>query len=582
MGIFYAVWWFLVPLICQSLPSNVGERDIEEGMVDKKNHVLPVEVSYSEQNETVCEALAGTSWGDLETHGLLREYEAAFLDSVNQESWQQPHLFGICLEDKQSTALIATKQLANFLADHQGRQLVIMHLKKVKWESGVSMHFHGSVQESISPILQHLHLLIGVFFLDTRKLPVGHLNSKIRMSGEAFPQPQVVCMSPETRYLVLKLSGMVRSVESGDLTLHISFHMKQYPEGLAVSATESEQYLFGMDENCLIKITPVILMIVGHHAQAAVYPSIMQSDRKRLGSRVQSNQMVIPAKKKDEFLETLAHFSTLLMTSNGKASSTIHLPLDPYNGNAGDLRPQLFNVTETEALEWLVESQEPLVLLFLPGSKDVLARRIQGSLNGTLLEKITEKMQVVLEDLKEILSTAEHIQVLQKLINSCYGYFNISYLHVEEEKVPQLAESKHRKLHSLMLLKMLQTVRAYWLDHKKLSRQNRGADLKPHCRLQELTINLKPHAEYKDIHLPEEININNCVGPCRFPQTTQSEYQAHVILLIQLQERRQSVLDRPPCCVPIQYQEQWLMVAHENGIKLQLYPNMVAKECGCR
>lgn len=55
--------------------------------------------------------------------------------------------------------------------------------------------------------------------------------------------------------------------------------------GLAVSATESEQYLFGMDENCLTKITPVILMIVGHHAQAAVYPSIMKSDRKRLGSR---------------------------------------------------------------------------------------------------------------------------------------------------------------------------------------------------------------------------------------------------------------------------------------------------------
>lgn len=61
----------------------------------------------------------------------------------------------------------------------------------MKWEPGVSMHFHGSVQEHISPILQHLHLLIGVFFLDIHKLPVGHLKSKIRMSGEAFPQPQV-------------------------------------------------------------------------------------------------------------------------------------------------------------------------------------------------------------------------------------------------------------------------------------------------------------------------------------------------------------------------------------------------------
>ncbi|XP_018428749.1 PREDICTED: muellerian-inhibiting factor [Nanorana parkeri] len=581
MGIFCAMWWFLLPLLSQSLPSNAGKRDIEEIVVDKKNHVVPLEVSYSEENKTACGTKARTSWGNLETHGLLREYEDDFLVSV-KESWEQPHLFGMCLEDMQSTALMATKQLANFLGDPQGRQLVIMHLQNVKWEPGVSMHFHGSVQEHISPILQHLHLLIGVFFLDILKLPVGHLKSKIRMSGEAFPQPQVVCMSPETRYLVLKLSGTVKSVESGDLKLHISFHMKQYPEGLAVPATESEQYLFGMDENCLTKITPVILMIVGHHAQTSVYPSIIQSDQTGRGSRLQSNRMVVPSQKKDEFLQTLSHFSTLLMTSDGKASSTIHLPLDPNDDSAGDLRPQLLNVTEVEALEWLVESQEPLVFLFLPGSKNVLASRIQGSLNGTLLEKITEKMQVVLEDLKEIISTAEHIQILQGLLNSCYGYFNISYLHTEEEKVPQLTESKHRKLHSLMLLKMLQTVRAYWQDRKKLSRQNRGADLKPHCRLQELSINLKPYAEYKDIYFPEEININNCVGPCHFPQTTQSDYQAHVILLIQLQERRQSVLDRPPCCVPIRYQEQWLMVAHENGIKLQLYPNMVAKECGCR
>lgn len=292
--------------------------------------------------------------------------------------------------------------------------------------------------------------------------------------------------------------------------------------------------------------------------------------------------MVVPSQQKDDFLETLSDFLTLLMTSKRKTSSTIRLPLNPDDNSAGDLRPHLLNVTDMEALEWLIESQEPLVFLFLPGSKNVLANRIQGRLNGTLLKKITEKMQVVLEDLKDIIATAEHIQVLQKLLKSCYGYFNISYLHKEEENVPELIESKHRKVHSLMFLKMLQTVRAYWQDHQKLSRQNRGADLKPHCRLQELIINLKPYAEYKDIHFPEEININNCVGPCRFPQTTQSDYQAHVILLIQLQERRQSVLDRPPCCVPIQYQEQWLMVVDENGIKLQLYPNMVAKECGCR
>ncbi|XP_072263182.1 muellerian-inhibiting factor [Pyxicephalus adspersus] len=579
MGILCTVWWFLFPLICKSLPNNADERDTEDSMMDKKKHVLPLEELHYDQNKTVCGAKARTSWGNLETYGHLRDYEADFLDSVKQETWEQPHLFGMCPEDKQSTTLIATKKIANFLANPQGRQLVIMHLQKVKWEPGVSMHFHGSLQEQTSSILQHLHLMIAIFFPDTGKLSMDQLKSKIILSGEAFPQPQVVCMSPETRYLVLKPSGTVKSVESGDLKLHISFHVKQYPEGHIVQATEAEQYLFGMDENCLTKITPVILMIVG---QTAVYPSIIKSDHISSGSRIQSNQMAVPSKKKDDFLETLSHFSTLLMASNGKASSTIHFPLDPDDDSAGDLRPQLLNVTEVEALEWLVESQEPLVFLFLPGSKNVLASIIQGRLNGTLLEKITEKLQVVLEDLKEVLSTAEHIQVLQTLLSSCYGYFNISYLHMEEKKELQLSESKHRKLHSLMLLKMLQTVRVYWQDRKKQFRPNRGTNLKPHCRLQELTINLKPYTEYKDIYFPEEININNCVGPCRFPQTTQRDYQAHVILLIQLQERKQSALDRPPCCVPVRYQEQWLMVAHENGIKLQLYPNMVAKECGCR
>ncbi|KAG9467217.1 hypothetical protein GDO78_015403, partial [Eleutherodactylus coqui] len=285
---------------------------------------------------------------------------------------------------------------------------------------------------------------------------------------------------------------------------------------------------------------------------------------------------------KDEFLETLSHFSTLLMPSHTKPSSTIYVSLDPNDESAGVLRPQLLNVTEVEALKWLVDSQEPLVFLFLPGSKHLLANRIQETLNGTLLERITEKTQEVLEDMEDVFSTGDHVQILQKLIYSCHSHFNVSYFSIDEEQPPQLGNTQHRKLYSLMLLKTLQTIRAYWQDRKKLSRQNRGANLKPHCRLQELTINLKPYPEYKDVYFPEEININNCVGPCRFPQTTQSDYQAHVILLIQLQETRQSGLDRPPCCVPIQYQEQWLMVAHDQGIRLHLYPNMVAKECGCR
>ncbi|XP_068090065.1 muellerian-inhibiting factor [Hyperolius riggenbachi] len=579
MGTFCAACCLLFPLLCQTLPTDVGERDTDESMMDKKGHNLPLE--QESHSDTECGAKARSSWGNLDTNGYLRAYDTGFLDSVKQEPWEQQQLFGMCSET-QPAALKAMKELANFLADPQGRQLVILHLQKVEWESGVSMQFHGSAQDHKSSFLQHLHLLLAVFYPETSKLPAGQTESRIMVSGEAFTQPQVACMSSETRYLVLKLSGTVKSVETGDLNLHLSFHMKQHPEGLALPRTESEQYLFGTDEKCLTKVTPVILMVVGHHTHSGSYSSILQSDNIKSGASSSKDNQMMPTVKKDEFLAKLSHFSALLMAPHGKAFSTVYLPLDPAIGNAGDLRPQLLNVSEMEALKWLVESQEPLVFLFLPGSKNLLARRVQGALNGTLLEKITEKMQMVLEDMKDILSTSEHIYVLQKLLNSCHGYVNVSYLHSESEIERQLVDEQHGKLNSLMLLKTLQTVRAYWQDRKKLSRQNRQAGLKAHCRLQELSINLKSYAEYKHIQYPEQININNCVGPCRFPQTTQSDYQAHVILLIKLQERKQTDLHRPPCCVPIKYDELWLMVADENGIRLQLYPNMIAKDCGCR
>lgn len=517
-----------------------------------------------------CGRNVGTRWGNVETHGFLREYETGFLDKVKQKQWEDLALFGLCPEEAQDASMGAIKELARFIEEPEGKQLVVLHLHKVDGETGTDFQFQGAVRQHITPLLQHLHLLIGVFYPDTHDLTSQ--GAKVMVSGEDVPQSQILCLSSDTRYLVIRLSGKVMSSEPEDLRLNTSFQVKKFSDGSVLSPAAAARHLFGLDKRCFTSITPVIFMVLSRSVP------IITPDH-TLPEPSLHNQMTNP--KKDEFLVTLSHFSTLLMTSHTKPSSTIHVSLDPDDENAGDLRPQLLNVTEVEALEWLVDSQEPLVFLFLPGSKRLLAHRIQERLNGSLLETIKEKTQEVLEDMSDVFSSGDHIQILHKLLKSCHGHFNVSYLSTDPEP-PSLGDEQHRNLHSLILLKTLQTIRAYWQDRKKLSRQNRGAGLKHHCRLQELTINLKPYAEYKDIHFPEEININNCVGPCRFPQTTQSNYQAHVILLIQLQERRQSGLERPPCCVPVQYQEQWLMVAHKNDIKLHRYPNMVAKECGCR
>ncbi|KAM4807904.1 muellerian-inhibiting factor [Rhinophrynus dorsalis] len=578
MGVIGVGWWLLMlPMLCQTLPSKAGKKIQRRTAEDWKAALLsedifsqPIqnvkhEASTEDQQRPVCgiQVNGGTKsdLGKLEIQGALRDYDREFLNAVRRELWEagDVELFGMCPEERAPAAQVALKHLAAMFIEPQGKHLVVLHMDKVEWETGAHMQFLGTVQEHVSPLLQHLHSLMLVFYPGAQKSSRGHQKPKILVSGEGIPQ------------------GQKRIVHQRNV------NYEHEAERLALSETEAQGLLFGTDKTCFTKMTPVLFMVIGGTNKAT--PSLLtsQSDQINPGSSPQVNLAIPPAEKKDAFLETLSLFSALLLSFHGKATSSIHLPLDPNDDSVGDLRPQLFNVTNVEALEWLVESHVPLVFLFLPGSKYLLGTRaLQGQLVGKLLEKMTEKLQEVLEDLEELFSDGDHVQILNRLLNSCHGAFNISYLPIGVEKLPQLGEFQHRKFHSLMLLKVLQTIRFYWQERKKLSRQNRGTGIKPHCRLQELTISLRPFAEYKDIPLPDEININNCVGPCRFPQTTQSDYQTHVVLLIQLQERSQSALARPPCCVPVRYEEQWLMVVDENGIRIQSYPNMVAKECGCR
>ncbi|XP_075467691.1 muellerian-inhibiting factor [Ascaphus truei] len=592
----------LLPILAHALPSKVAESGHEWSRVEGWRPIPPAEGDFSKPGQhgrrqlgsedwqgPLCRMKvgrgAGLGWSQLQTQGDLTDYESGFLDAVRRASWDggDMELFGMCPEEEQPKALVALKRLASHLAEPEGKHFIIMHLENVEWEAGASLQFKTTVQEHIAPLLQHLQFLILVFYPGKHRPYLGHHGSKVLVTGEGLPQGQVLCMSPDTRFFVLRVGGTARSLGSGDLRFHMSVQIRGHPDGSTLSDAETQRLLFGTDDKCFSRITPALFMVVGRSGQAAISLPVLQSDELKSDSSSQGGLTVLPAGRKDEFLETLSHFTTLLLSSHRKETSSIHLPFDPRDDSIGDLHPQVLNITEVEALEWLVESEEPLVFLFMPGSLTLLGTQaLQERLDGTLLEKVTKKLQEVMEGLEEVLSSRDHVQTLQLLLGSCYGSFNVSYLPVESEKMPLLGESQHRKLHSLMLLKALQTVRTYWQDRKKLSRQNRSGGVKPYCRLQELTINLKSDAVDSKTYLPEEININNCVGPCRFPQTTQSDYQSHVVLLNQLQERKQPGLARPPCCVPVRYQEQLLIVMEENRMKFQHYPNMVAKECGCR
>nr|BAO04196.1 anti-Mullerian hormone [Xenopus laevis] len=592
MGIARLRWWlFLLPMMRHTLSSKSDTREAQEDFkamvltkpLSQSSQLVRHEVDTEELDKPMC-GLSVPSWGKWETQGVVRGYDSAFLDAVQRGSWEADDLkvFGLCPGEKHQAALGVLKSFADLLVEPQGKNLLVLHMEKVDWEAGTSLHFKGTSKEHVTAHLQHRHLQLLVFHLDTHESYRDQHGSKILVTGGGVQAEQVACVSLNTRYLVMRVGGNVKNHPSGDLMLHLSVHMKGLSNGVSLTTVEVEKLLFGTDKKCLTKMTPVLFMVIGGTSQDAPASFLSQAENLRTSFSTHINSATV-AEKKDGFLEMISQFSVLLLNSNGKAASTIKLPLDPNDHSVGDLYPQLFNVTDVEALEWLVDSNDPLVFLFLSGNKFLQGTKVlQEKLAGKLLDKMTDKLQEVLEDMEELLSNKDHAQILRHLLHSCHGSYNVSYLPSEAENISQVGESQNRKLHSLMLLKVLQTIRSYWQDQKKLSRRNRGTGTKPYCRLQELTISLKPFAEYKDVLLPEEININNCVGPCRFPQTTQNDYQTHVILLIQLQERSLSSLARPPCCVPVRYEEQWLMVVDGNGIRIQSYPNMVAKECGCR
>lgn len=235
---------------------------------------------------------------------------------------------------------------------------------------------------------------------------------------------------------------------------------------------------------------------------------------------------------------------------------------------------QLLNLSEEAALERLVQSEEPSVLLFPQDGGAVLEQHLgDWQPEGTVLQLLLGKLQTVIQELKDISAFQANMGLFQHLLSFCYYPLGPG----EGQAGEQPAGS--RKLHTLLLLKALQTVRAHWQERRKVLRQNRSARHQAHCRLQELTIDLH---DRKFIVMPTVYAANNCEGPCKLPLSTRiPSYYSHTVLLLGMQERG-SPLQRAPCCVPVRYSDQLIISLSTEGLEVRKFPNMVAEECGCR
>lgn len=131
-----------------------------------------------------------------------------------------------------------------------------------------------------------------------------------------------------------------------------------------------------------------------------------------------------------------------------------------------------------------------------------------------------------------------------------------------------------------LLLKALQTVgRGY--EAKRGLRAARASSDGPgrggQCGLRSLTVSLE-----RLVISPASATINNCAGSCRLPLANTS---SHVILLnLHLTHEGQGAAERPPCCVPVAYEDVNMVHLDADGMGTELitHKDVVATECQCR
>ncbi|NXE28057.1 MIS factor, partial [Ardeotis kori] len=537
----------------------------------------------------------------LEVVGVLTHYESGFIKLLRQRSsWDESYLqtFGLCPAAEAGAALHPLKRIHAHVVEPGQDRILVLHLEEVKWEAQAKLWFRLVFQAEVGRSLGELRFALLLFYLGSREgLGAAH-PEELLATGTGLAREQRLCLARDTQYLVLGAAVASVTRSSEQLSFQASLALRQRREGGApLPPTETQQLLFGSDDKCFTRMTPVLLLLAKSRQEegaalapssylsadgvvdVAPYPQLSppQAGTEELPSPTalsQANASAPAPGGSSQFLGILTQFIRQVLSPSSEP------PTQPSSHHWLDfqvmetLPHQLLNLSEEAALERLVESEEPSVLLFPQDSGAVLEQHLGAwQPEGTVLQLLMGKLQAVIQELKDIPAFQANTGLFQHLLSFCYY-------------PPGLGEGQtgdrppgSGKLHALLLLKALQTVRARWQERRKVLRHNRSARHQAHCRLQELTIDLR---DRKFIVMPTVYTANNCEGPCKLPLSTRvPSYYSHTVLLLGMQERG-SPLQRAPCCVPVRYSDQLIISLSAEGLEVRKFPNMVAEECGCR
>nr|UWU44149.1 muellerian-inhibiting factor [Pelodiscus sinensis] len=533
----------------------------------------------------------------LEVVGVLTSYESDFLKLVRHASWDQGQLqtFGICPAGETHSALLSLKHIHAHLAEPGESRFLVLHLEEVTWDAETKLRFTLALQEEVGRSFGEVQSALLVFYLGSRE---SKARETLLAAGDGLLQKQALCLSRATRYLLLRALVTPATRTPRQLSFHVSLAIRRHGDGGPLLPTsEVQRLLFGADEKCFTRMTPALLLLAKPRCEGTTGPpssflpargvletapfpqpsSPPASNAEEPAPNATASQAAAssPAPdSRDQFLSSLTQFVSKVLSPSGEpaAASAPHHWLD---FKAMETLPhQLVNLSERAALERLVQSDKPLVLLFPQNSQALLEQQFgHWRLEGSLLQRLLEKLQAVIQELREIPAFQAQLELFQHLLALCY------YPPGAGGSDPAQPPPSPRQLRTLLLLKALQTVRAHWQEKRKVSRQNRSAGPQAYCRLQELMIDL--HYD-KFVILPDKYMANNCEGPCRRPLSTRiPDYSSHSVLLVDMQERG-APLQRRPCCVPVKYSDKEIICMTAEGVQVTTFPNMVAEECGCR
>ncbi|XP_053147855.1 muellerian-inhibiting factor [Hemicordylus capensis] len=544
----------------------------------------------------------GSVWGPshLEVAGLLTSDDSRFLKALRRSTWGQGELetFGLCPPDVSYGTLSSLQRLAGSLADPGQNRFLLLHLEEVKWEAETKLRFKLTFQEDVGGSLGPLQLAVLVFYHGKEERVGAGSKEKFLVGGEGLHQKQVVCLSRGTRYLVFRGSVGSGRHTPGQIIYEVSLAIWRHShKGSALSSQEAQALLFGLDAKCFTRMTPAVLLLAKQTPEDSAFlpssflaasgvldivpfpqpsglplPGVAEAPPSDPTSPTNISTAPAPASTR-QFLEALSQFVNKVLSASGEPPPTSRPSLRLDFDTMEALPHWLLNLSQKVALEQLVQSEDHLVVLYPEDSQALMEQHLdRWFLEGRLFQQLLEKLQAVIQELKAVPSFRANADLFRGLLAFC---------HYPPGSDPRATEGAggRSKVHSLLLLKALQAVRARWRESRRLPRAHRSAQ-HDYCRLRELRIDLVSTGY---VILPAWYNANNCVGPCRLPLSTRiPDYYSHTYFLLHMHQQG-APLQRTACCVPVKYSQSLILTfTNDEGIKAKHYPNMVAEACGCR